>query len=349
MCNHPEQMQYKQTNVTSKNGINFIRSIVEATSCLFHKIEQENDLGIDCLLEFTKNEKPMHKSIAVQIKSGNSYYDEKSRQCKIPVDSHYDYWKNYPLPVYGFVFVPQLEKAYFVDIKNYLENNKAKKIITFDCTRSNVIDFKSFSEIFIPSILGEIPTISFEDAISFFESRKPQESFLGAKVLFRRYKNNILTWDKLIDYLKKEKAENFNLNVIHYISHIPWHPDIFHYGEIQDEEIRKYAKDKIKNLDKLTTLKLLKLIDLDQGIVRGSIGQSVEAILSNIDNVETYLAEIIEDDNIELGAREISSEILAYYQGVESVKTIKTLAPESDVATRIISFLEEYKSYNLYQ
>ena len=221
IINENEYMQYKNSNVTSKNGINYIRSIAESTACLFHKIEQENDLGIDCIIEFTKNEKPMHKSIAAQIKSGNSYYNKKKNECLIPIESHYEYWLNYPLPVYGFVHIPELEKAYFINIKNYLKNAPQKKTINFECTKSNIIDLESFTEIFIPSILGEIPTISFETALLFFESGKRQEYFLGAKVLFRRYKNNIIVWDKFIDYIRESNAEDIDLNIIFYLSHIP--------------------------------------------------------------------------------------------------------------------------------
>lgn len=342
-------MKYKQTSVTSKNGINYIRSIVESTSCLFHKIEQENDLGIDCIIEFTKDEKPMHKSVAAQIKSGESYYDSKNNQCKIPVDSHYEYWIKYPLPVFGFVFVPQLEKAFFVNIKTYLENNKEVTTIKFDCTRANTVDLRNFREIFIPNILGEIPTISLEEAVSFFESSKPQESYLGAKVLFRRYKNKQITWDKFLDYLENIKTEEINLNVIYYVSHIPWHPDIFHYGEQQNEEIRTYAKEKIKKLKKETVLKLINYIDLEEGIVRGSIGQAIEAILSTINNIESFLIEIINDNKIEIATKEVSSAILAYYQGEKSIKTIEKLIPESEIVAEIIVFLRKYKSFNLYQ
>jgi len=342
-------MQYKQTNVTSKNGINYIRSIVEATSCLFHKIEQENDLGIDCIIEFTKDEKPMHKSIAGQIKSGDSYYDSRNNQCKIPIDSHYEYWSKYPLPVYGFVVIPQLEKAYFVNIKNYLENNKDATTIKFDCTRANTIDLKSFKEIFVPSILRDIPIISLEEAISFFESSKFQESYLGAKVLFRKYKNQQVTWDKFLYYLENNSLEDFNLNVIYFLAHIPWHPDIFHYGELQNQEIRKYAKEKIQKLSKKTVLKLINLIDLEEGIIRGSIGQSIEAILSEVNEIEKYLVEFIEDNTLALETKEISSAILAYYQGEKSINTIKTISSESEIVTEIIGFLREYKSFNFYQ
>lgn len=342
-------MKYKKTNVTSKNGINYIRTIVEATSCLFHKIEQENDLGIDCIIEFTKDEKPMHKSIAGQIKSGDSYYDSINNQCKIPVNSHYEYWTKYPLPVYGFVVVPQLEKAYFVNIKSYLESNKEAKTIIYDCNRANTVDLKSFTEIFIPSILGDIPTINLNEAISFFKSSQLQESFLGAKVLFRRYKNELQTWDEFLDYLENSPTQDFNLNVIYFLAHIPWHPDIYHYGELQNPEIREYAKEKIKKLSKTTVLKLINLIDFDEGIVRGSVGQSVEAILSAVNDIENYLIEFIKDNNLEFETREIASAILAYYQGEKSIESIEFIAAESEIATQIIEFLKEYKSFNLYQ
>lgn len=342
-------MKYRKTNVTSKNGINYIRSVVEATSCLFHKIEQENDLGIDCIIEFTKDEKPMHKSIAAQIKSGNSYYDLENNQCKIPVDGHYEYWSKYPLPVFGFVFIPQLDKAYSVNIKKFLGNNKETKVIKFECNRANAIDLKSFAEIFIPDILGDIPTISLEKAISFFESLKPQESYLGAKVLFRRYKNQQVTWDKFLDYLENNSTEDFNQNVIYFVAHIPWHQDIYHFGEIQNPEIRNYAKEKIHRLKKETVLKLISFINLEEGIVRGSIGQSIEAILSSVDDIENYLADFIKDENLNLEIKEISSAILAYYQGESSIKSIQKLASESLFAKGIIEFLREYKSFNLYE
>lgn len=342
-------MKYKQTNVTSKNGINYIRSIVEGASCLFHKIEQENDLGIDCIIEFTKDEKPMHKSIAGQIKSGDSYYDSKNNQCKIPVDSHYEYWTKYPLPVFGFVVIPQLEQAFFINIKSYLEDNKGAKMIKFECTRANTIHLKSFKEIFIPMILGDVPTISFEQAISFFDSSKPQESQLGAQVLFRKYKNNQITWDKFLEYLENNSIEDFNLDVIYFIAHIPWHPDIFHYGEVQNSDVRYYAKEKIRKLSKETVLKLISLINLEEGIVRGSIGQSIEAILSSIDNIEIYLVDFILEKDLELDIKEISSAILAYYQGEESIKSIEKIVSESHFAQEIIDFLREYKSFNLYQ
>jgi len=46
---------YKRANITSKTGLNFVRTIVEDAGSLFHRIEQENDLGIDGLIEFVRD------------------------------------------------------------------------------------------------------------------------------------------------------------------------------------------------------------------------------------------------------------------------------------------------------
>ena len=53
--------KYKHTAITSKEGINFVRSMVESAGSLFMKIEQENDLGIDALVEFIRDERPLNK------------------------------------------------------------------------------------------------------------------------------------------------------------------------------------------------------------------------------------------------------------------------------------------------
>ena len=79
--------RYKKSAITAKEGINFIRSAVESGGSLFIKIEQENDLGIDALVEFIRDEQPLNKQIAVQIKSGASYYSTEANECAFPISS----------------------------------------------------------------------------------------------------------------------------------------------------------------------------------------------------------------------------------------------------------------------
>ena len=84
----------KQNIITSRAGVNFLRNVVENTGSIFNEIHQENDVGIDAIVEFFSDEQPVNKLVAFQVKSGASYYDIKNEECKIPVEDHYDYWIN---------------------------------------------------------------------------------------------------------------------------------------------------------------------------------------------------------------------------------------------------------------
>ena len=114
--------KYLNTNATSKEGINFIKSIVDKANCIFNETQQQNDLGIDAQIELIKNEIPTNSLIAVQVKSGNSFF--KDKKCILPVENHFEYWNKYPISVIGIVYVPEIEKAYWIDIKEYFEKNK---------------------------------------------------------------------------------------------------------------------------------------------------------------------------------------------------------------------------------
>jgi hypothetical protein len=114
--------EYKQTSVTAKLGLNFVRSVVEGAGSLFHKIEQESDLGVDALIEFVRNGHPQDKLLAVQVKSGDSCYEQQRDECLVPAARHRDYWLKYPVPVVGIVYVPSSQKAHWVDVKRYLKD-----------------------------------------------------------------------------------------------------------------------------------------------------------------------------------------------------------------------------------
>ena len=103
---------YKSTSVTAKGGINFLRATVEESGDIFHKIEQENDLGIGGLIEFVRDGEPLGKVIGTQVKSGDSYYNRKTAECLIPVENHREYWLKYQVPVIGITYIPSLKTAH---------------------------------------------------------------------------------------------------------------------------------------------------------------------------------------------------------------------------------------------
>lgn len=347
---NPIYVKYLKSNITAKQGINFLRNIVEDSGCLFHKIEQENDLGIDCIIEFIQDEKPAHKSVAVQVKSGGSYYQSRKNICIIPIDKHREYWLNYALPVCGIVYVPELEKAYWINIKTYLKNNESAKSIKFIANRSNQLDSINFNRLFVPNVLNQTPILPLAEALSFFDSENNNEFVLGNLILFRNYVNERITWERYITHIKSNKAEDINGSIIYQLSHIPWHPDIWYRGEEISASVKEYVTKQINVFDKNTVIKLLSLIDEEIGISRGTIGQSIEAILSKVGRVNNILAEIIIDENNELNIRNQAAAIYAYYLQKESFRILEKITEEESwFIPTLVEHIKEFEYYNPYQ
>ena len=349
-CNQNRKMpKYKKTNITAKLGVNYVKNIVEESGCIFHKIEQENDLGIDGIIEFIRDEKPANKSISLQIKSGLSYFNEKNKECIIPVKSHFEYWSKYPLPVFGLVYINELKKGYWVDIKKYFEVNGEVSVIKYPANRTNKFDLLNFDRIFLPFNLNEVPVIPFEEALSFFESEHRDEFTLGMVVLFRKYVNQKRVWELFIKMIRENQVEETLNSLIYYLAHIPWHPDISYRGEQINDEIKEYALNEISQFGKDVVVKLLSLIDEETGITRGTIGQSIEAIISKVENINGILEKIMLDENIELSIKHSSALIYAYYKAEKSLDFLRKLEIEASwFIPELISQITEYKFINPY-
>jgi hypothetical protein len=303
---------YKDSAITAKSGINYVRNIVEKNGSLFHKIEQENDLGIDAIIEFIENGKPTNRSIAVQIKSGVSYLNDKKTVCYIPVDDHYDYWMNYPLPVYGIVYNPDSETGNWINIKNYLKSNKNSFRVNINKNLVNIFDHKNYVEIFSKILKKQTPMIDLKFAIKLFMSDDYEESDLGLYTIFNNYRNEEIVWKEMISFLNSEQGYKISNRLISNLAHIPWHGDIFHYGEKIRPDIKEYAKIELSKISIDTVVKLIELID-DNGISRGTIGQSIEAILENI----------ISDIKLNNHIRFYAAGLYAFYRGTDAIVFLK--------------------------
>jgi hypothetical protein len=341
--------RYKRTSVTAKVGLNFVRAVVEGAGSLFHKIEQENDLGIDALLEFVRDERPLNQLLATQVKSGASYYDQKHDECLLPVASHRDYWLKYPVPVVGIVYVPSQQKAYWVDIKHYLKKHPAASIIRFPRTEANRFDGDQFLAVFMPLALQETPVLPFSDALALFRSSNPDERQLGLVVLFRRYPNQTDAWDAFVDLLVTAPTGSIPPGLIYYLAHIPWHGDIFYRGETITAATREHVHKLLSTFGRPEVLKLLHFIDQENMISRGTLGQSVEAIITSLPEPTPFLKAIAEDSSIPLFRRECAALIYAIHNRVESLPLLARLAASgSSYAQELLEHVKEYGSVNPY-
>jgi hypothetical protein len=334
---------YSATVVTSKLGVNFVKTVVESSGCIFHRIDQENDLGIDAIIELVKDGLPLNKQFGVQIKSGQSFYNNQSNQCLIPIGKHFDYWNNYPLSVYGIVYIPFLKSANWIDIKQHLRHFGHCNTIIFDRTKTNIFDSKSFMKMFVPRILKKLPKLSFDEAASLFHSDHPSEFYLGLVALFHTAPNEREVWDWFIDVFKKKDISDIPPIIVYYFAHIPWHGDIIYQGEAFSEAIKRYVKKRFDEFSKKDVEKLFGFIDEENGIARGSLGQSVETLVSSLTKRDSLLLEIIQDSQLAEYIRENAALIYAYHHPHKALPHLKALADEGSwCAGERFSFIKEH-------
>ena len=67
-------MEVNEKLQIAKQGVNLIRTIADENNCFFHEIQQENDVGIDAIIELSQHNHLTGTNIAVQIKTGNSLF-----------------------------------------------------------------------------------------------------------------------------------------------------------------------------------------------------------------------------------------------------------------------------------
>lgn len=344
-----KELKYLKSNSTGQIGVDYLGSMVKHHNCIFQEIDTKIDLGVDAIIEIIKDERPTSKFLAVQVKSGKSYYNRTKNLCKIPVKNHFEYWSKHPLPVYGIVYIPEFGDAYWVDIKKYLKANPEKTVISFERTLANQINQETFFSIFIKRVLNEVPDLSYDFAKSLMESNKKDEFYLGLYTLFKKFADRNEVWDIFINYFKTKPFEEIPGILVYYISHCPWHPDLYYANDSYNTESQKYGNELISKFQIDEVIKLLQFIDEDEMLSRGSLGQSVEAIISEIENYETILKEIILSDNYSTEIREVSSVIYAYKTGIESIPVLEEFEnDETWLITEIINHLKEYGEYNPY-
>jgi hypothetical protein len=249
---------------------------------------------------------------------------------------------NIGVTVYGIVYVPALNSANWVDIKRYLKHSGLCATIKFDRTKTSVFDYDSFTKIFVPTILNELPNLSFDDAASLFHSSHPSESYLGLVVLFHTAPNVLEVWDWFIDFFRSKDSSEIPPVIVYYFAHIPWHGDIAYQGEKFSEVTKAHVLKRFGEFRKQDIAKLLSFIDKENGIARGSLGQSVEAVISSLPNRDQLLLEIIQDSQLPIFLRECAALIYAYHNQKAALPILKSLSEQGSwYAGELFSFIGE--------
>ena len=100
------------TDITERIGVNKCESEFLKLGFIFRE-QRVGDYGIDAIVEPKKQDYLSGKLIAVQIKSGDSYFKEIDNDCVVFRGDikHYNYWINHSLPVIIVLYSPNTDKC----------------------------------------------------------------------------------------------------------------------------------------------------------------------------------------------------------------------------------------------
>lgn len=355
-------MKKLKTTTTEKKGINFVRSIVENSNCIFNEIPKQNDFGNDALIEIVDNETVTGICVVLQIKSGKSYCRKES--CVIPSDrKHLKYWNSHKLPTIGIVYDPEEKMAYYTNISFYLKNNPEiikngpfRIIISKDeIHKFNAFGFKTF---FLTSFLNKPIILSFNRSINYLKSSSVQMKTLGISSLFYGHGNNPKTWNIFENIIKNDTVEKINPKLVWFLAHIPGHGDIsWHEHNIISALLRKKICRNISKYNKGTINKLLFFVT-EEGFARRTMGQNIHAIISLVTNKEKILRSIVLDKKIYENNRINALVLYSYILQTKAEKFLQNICQDKSLinakseivltADRLLSAIEQFGFIGLY-
>ena len=133
-------MKVKGSGHMERRGVSLVSGLFESLGFAFRE-QSENDYGIDGHAELIDSERPTGQLLGIQIKSGPSYFSERSKNSIVfRVDAdHVDYWFNHVLPVIVCICDVENHKVYWESVtkRTAIVTGKGYK---FDIPLSQILD-----------------------------------------------------------------------------------------------------------------------------------------------------------------------------------------------------------------
>jgi hypothetical protein len=137
--------------ITSKDGVNAVRSFLEHHGCVFQEVAQQNDYGKDGYVDIGERGAFTFLCAALQIKSGTSHRTRKGDYF-ITVESHANTWRRSTVPVFGLVYDPDDGLIRWVDLTGYLRAHPEQLDGTVPVSARQVLDVISLRGAFRAAI-----------------------------------------------------------------------------------------------------------------------------------------------------------------------------------------------------
>ncbi|MFD6415015.1 DUF4365 domain-containing protein [Streptomyces sp. NPDC060194] len=101
-------------------GVNALRALLEEHEHIVQEIDGGNDHGEDMIVNFTRDGKRTPYWIAIQVKSGKKY--KRVKGYAIPVDDHFDDWRQSRIPILGVVYDLKKRELFWVNLTERLRS-----------------------------------------------------------------------------------------------------------------------------------------------------------------------------------------------------------------------------------
>lgn len=101
-------------------GVNALRALLEEHDHIVQEIDGGNDHGEDMIVNFTRGGKRTGYWIAIQVKSGKKY--KRVNGYAIPVEDHFDDWRQSRIPIIGVVYDMKKRELFWVNLTEQLRS-----------------------------------------------------------------------------------------------------------------------------------------------------------------------------------------------------------------------------------
>lgn len=132
--------KYNQTSSKERLGVNAVAESIARIGQIWRETPMA-DVGIDGQIEYVNPEgHATGRMIAVQIKSGTSYFRESNGDWVFyPDEKHRFYWERFPLPVLIIIHNPETNMSYWQDARQALRTSLPSNFIGIRIPKSNIL------------------------------------------------------------------------------------------------------------------------------------------------------------------------------------------------------------------
>ena len=166
-------------------GLYFVANKVTQDFDWIFRPQPHRDLGIDAIIEIKENNETKGQLLALQIKSGASWFSEVEDKSIVfrANDDHIQYWNDFPIPVLVVLHEPKSNQVYWqiVNKNTSISTGKNWKIhIPYAqlFTNENKQEIKKYCDFLLPA--------SYFDIISFKDVSHNTAKRYGARIILNR-------------------------------------------------------------------------------------------------------------------------------------------------------------------